>query len=150
MCENICKAYSKVGDCMGQIKQLLYKYLDTDSIKLIGMCQKTEDVQWLIQNGYQKDFKAGKHGFKTEGEITDKGIKYFDKYSKEVEQLHKKTEKILTIENEKKTANMIRKYVSEHRGLNFSIESKLLDGLTENEKYAFLYFSQNPLDSGRR
>lgn len=135
---------------MDKIKQLLYKYLDTDSINLIGMCQKTEDVQWLIQNGYQKEFKTEKHGFKIEGDVTDKGIKYFDKYNKEVERLHKKTEKILTIENESKTADIIRKYVSDHREMNFSIRSKLLEGLTENERYAFMYFSRNPLDSGRR
>lgn len=162
MCDNICTAHSKVGDYMEKIKQLLYKYLDKDSINLIGMQQKTEDLQWMVKNGYQEDFERVFKGARTlkdilkmqacskGGAITEKGKKFIKEYNKEFDRLCEKTKKVLTYENEQKTASAIKKYVYEHKEMDFSINSKLLSELTENERYAFDYFLQNPLDSGKR
>lgn len=138
---------------MNKIKQLLYKYLDENSIKLIGMGQKIEDPRWLIDNGYQEDFprhdkaanlakalKASASG----GKITPKGEKFFKKYDSEIERLLEKTKNVSSYENEEKTRRAIQSFIKKNR-YNYSLK-----GLTEDEKFAFMYFSQNPLDSGRR
>lgn len=137
---------------MNEIRKLLYKYLNTDEIKVIGMSEEIEDVRWLIANGYQEDFKiirGSKACFKTYGDITEKGKAFFERHDKLIESAEKSVD-FLTIENEDKTRKLIRNYVKNNRNVDFSINSKALSGLTDDEKYAFMYFKKDPLDIGRR
>ncbi len=136
---------------MNKIKQMLYEYLDEDSIKLISIGQKIEDSHWMIKKGYQKDReKLGETASLVDalsssyGEITPKGKKFIDKSNREFKDLYEKTRKVLTIENESKTKAAIQRFVKNNR------YAYSLDGLTEDERYAFMYFARNPMDSGHK
>lgn len=147
--------YLSDNTIMNEIRRLLYKYLNTDAIKVIGMGEKIEDVQWLIKNGYQEDFKTIRGSeacFKMYGDITQKGKVFFKRYEKEFIEYYEKSKSanVLTIENKDKTRKLIRNYVKNNRKVDFSLNSKALSGLTEDEKYAFMYFKKDPLDMGKR
>ena len=135
---------------MNDIQKILYKHLSRETITMIGMGKKVEDVRWLIRHGYVEDFKANKKGFRVSGEVTEKGQKFFANYEKTISNLFEKADKNLTDENERKTFVLVRDYVKTHSKTDFSISSDVYKGLTDDEKYAFLHFAQDPLNIGRR
>ena len=135
---------------VNELKKILYNCLSKDVINILGMQYKMEDAQWMIKKGYQENFEIGKNSIMRGGGITREGTQFFDYYEKELNKVMPKIEKELTFENERKTSNLIRDYVKKNKNKNYSPDSEIYSGMTENEKYAFAYFARNPMDIGHR